>query len=94
MQLGKRALGVAFGITWGLFILILTWWLLIAGSPGEMVSKLSTIYLGYSYSWGGAVIGFIWGFIDGFVCGFIIAWVYNLVNKFLGKAKLNNQITA
>ena len=81
MKLQKTALGVAFGSIWGLYILLGTWWLLIRDAPGEIISKLSTFYIGYSYSWGGAIIGFIWGFVDGFVCGFIVAWIYNLVSK-------------
>jgi hypothetical protein len=81
MELRKRAFGIAVGLVWGLSVMLGTWWLLIRCDPGEFVSKLSTFYLGYSYSWGGAVIGFLWGFVDGFIGGFLIAWIYNLVNK-------------
>jgi len=87
MELRKRALGIAFGLVWGLGIMLLTWWMLIGGFKGEIISKLSTVYLGYSYSWSGAVIGFIWGFVDGFVCGFLVAWIYNMANNFFSKAK-------
>jgi hypothetical protein len=87
MELRKRALGVAVGLVWGLSVMVVTWWLLIRGTPGEFISKLSSIYLGYSYTWGGAVIGFLWGFIDGFIGGFLIAWIYNLVNKFISQKK-------
>lgn len=81
MMLRKRALGVALGVVWGLTIMLGTWWLLIFRYKGEMVSKLSQFYIGYSFTWGGAVIGFIWGFIFGFIGGFLIAWIYNLVNN-------------
>jgi len=81
MELRKRALGVAFGLVWGLAIMLGTWWLLIFGYKGELISRLGQFYIGYSFSWGGAVIGFIWGFVDGFIGGFLIAWIYNLVNK-------------
>jgi len=87
MELRKAALGIAGGLVWGLCILLVTWWLLIRGAPGEIVSKLSTFYLGYSYSWGGSIIGFLWGFIDGFIGGFLIAWIYNLVNNSIYKSK-------
>ncbi len=87
MELRKRALGIAVGLVWGLSILVVTWWLLIRGTPGEIVSKLSTVYLGYSYSWGGSIIGFLWGFVDGFIGGFLIAWIYNIVNKSISKPK-------
>ena len=87
MELRKRALGVAFGLVWGLSILLGTWWLLFLGSPGTTIGMLSKLYIGYSYSWGGAVIGFLWGFIDGFVCGFLVAWIYNIANKSFFKSK-------
>ncbi len=87
MELRKRALGIALGLVWGLAIMLATWFLLLRNAPGEIISKLSTFYFGYSYSWGGAVIGFLWGFVDGFITGFLIAWIYNLVNKSINKPK-------
>ena len=85
MELRKRALGIAIGLVWGLATLLGTWCLLLWDSPGEIMSNLGNFYIGYTYSWGGAVIGLIWGFAYGFVTGFIIAWVYNFVNKFISK---------
>lgn len=87
MQLRKRAFGFAMGLFWGLTILFLTWWLLIWGSPGEIVSKLASFFIGYSFSWGGGVIGFIWGFVYGFVGGVIFAWFYDFFYKMLYKEK-------
>jgi hypothetical protein len=87
MELRKRALGVAFGLLWGLSILIGTWWLLLFGSHGAILEMLSKFFIGYSYSWGGSVFGFLWGFILGFVCGFFVAWIYNIANKFFSKPK-------
>ena len=85
MVLRKRAFGLAIGIPCGLTILLATWWLLFREAPGEMISKLSTFFIGYSYSWGGAVIGFLWAFVFGFIAGVIIAWFYNLFSKMLYK---------
>jgi hypothetical protein len=81
MNLSKRALGLSLGLTWGLTVLITTWWLLIVGSSGFTISNLSRFYFGYSFSWFGGIIGSLWGFVDGFICGFIIAWLYNMFNK-------------
>ena len=85
MVLRKRAFGLAIGITWGLAIMFATWWLLYSGSPGAMISKLSSFFIGYSYSWGGAVIGFLWAFVYGFIAGIIVAWFYNLFSKMIYK---------
>ncbi len=87
MELRKRALGLSFGIVWGLVIMLGTWWLLLRGSKGGVVSKLSTYYIGYSYSWEGAIIGFIWGFVDGFIAGVLIAGFYNFFTRIIYKQK-------
>jgi hypothetical protein len=87
MELRKRALGLALGLVWGLAIMFGTWWLLLWDSPGDIVSKLSSFYIGYSYSWGGAIIGFIWGFVDGFIAGVLIAWFYGVFSKMIYKTK-------
>jgi len=81
MELRKRNLGFALGLVWGLAVMLGTWLLMYLGQPGTTISKLSAIYMGYTFSFVGGIIGFIWGFIDGFICGVLIAWFYNLGNK-------------
>ena len=81
MELRKRNLGFALGLTLGLAVLVATWWLVLAGKPGETLSRLSAFYIGYDVSFVGGIIGFFWGFVDGFICGVLIAWFYNLGNK-------------
>jgi len=85
MELRKRNLGFALGLTWGLAVLVATWWLLLMGSRGGTISLLGAFYFGYSFSFAGGIVGFIWGFIDGFICGVLIGWFYNLGNKIFGK---------
>jgi len=87
MELRKRALGISLGLVWGLTILITTWWLLIKDTPGEIISKLSVFYYGYSFSFVGSLIGFLWGFVDGFIAGVLIAWFYDIFHKILYKQK-------
>ena len=87
MELRKRALGISLGLVWGLAILFSTWWLLLVGAKGDVFTKISSFYIGYSFSWGGSFIGFLWSFIYGFIAGFLIAWIYNLVNKSISKPK-------
>jgi len=87
MELRKRALGMALGIVLGLATLLSTWCLLLWGSPGEIMSNLGNFYIGYTYSWGGAVIGLIWGFVYGFITGVFIAWLYDLFCKIFYKSK-------
>lgn len=87
MELRKRALGLSLGLLWGLTILLITWWFLFRGLPGETLGKLGHIYLGYSVSWGGSIIGFLWGFLDGFIAGVLIAWFYDMFYKKLYKTR-------
>jgi len=89
MELHKRVLGLAVGVVWGLSILLGTWWLLLRGAPGEMFSKLGSFYIGYSFSWDGAIIGFIWAFAEGFLAGFLLTWLYEKFSKMLYKSKTN-----
>lgn len=85
MELKKRAFGLAFGLFWGLAILLGTWWMIIVGAHGEIFSKISVFYYGYTVSWIGGIIGFVWSFIFGFIGGSIFAWFYNLFNKIIYK---------
>jgi len=75
-KLSVKALGLAFGIFWGVCIFLLG----ISGMFGfgeTFVALISRVYLWYDVSIVGAIIGAIWAFIDAFVCGVILAWLYN-----------------
>lgn len=85
MELRKRNLGFALGMTWGLGVMLGTWWLLMVGQPGTTINKLSAFYFGYTFSFVGGLVGLFWGFIDGFIAGVLIAWFYNLGFKMFGK---------
>lgn len=87
MTLRKRAFGLSIGVVMGLAFLFLTWFLLWRNSPGEIMSKLNSIFYGYSYSWIGGIVGFIWGLVVGFIIGVLIAWFYDLISKILYKEK-------
>jgi len=66
MELRKRAMGIAIGLLMGLAMMLGTWWLLIFDSPGGVISSAQGFFIGYTYSWGGGIIGFFWGFVWGF----------------------------
>jgi hypothetical protein len=81
MKLNTKALALSIGIIWGFAIFLLTVWFLIMGHPGNLLSKLGGVYLGYSVSWLGAFIGLIYGFIDGLICGALLGFLYNKFAK-------------
>ncbi|MBW2986284.1 bacteriophage holin [Candidatus Woesearchaeota archaeon] len=78
-KLNPKAFALAAGIIWGLACLIMG--LAAAKGYGTGFEKLfSTIYIGYSTTISGSIIGGIWGFVDAFIGGYIFVWLYN---KFL-----------
>ncbi len=50
---------------------LLAWWLIL----------FERIYIGYSYTPLGSVIGAAYGFVDFGIAGAIFAWLYNWINK-------------
>jgi hypothetical protein len=75
-----KALAVAIGVLWAIYVLFLGW-IAAFGWGRELVRVLSSLYIGYSPTFVGGIIGGIWAFVDGAIAGAIIAWVYNLVAK-------------
>ena len=78
MKLNVKAFALSTGVVLGIAVFAITFWFLIFGHQGATLIKLANIYLGYSVTWYGAFIGFIWGFIDGCIGGALIAYFYNL----------------
>ena len=77
-KLNVKALAVGIGVLWAIYVLFIGW-VAAFGWGKELVTVLSSLYIGYSASFVGGIIGGIWAFIDGAIAGAIIAWVYNKV---------------
>lgn len=81
MKLDVKAFGIACGIVWGaaMFIIgvadIFTTW------GDRWGSLMSSLYIGYSPTPLGSVIGGVWGFFDAGIGGAILAWLYNKIAK-------------
>lgn len=74
-------LAVVCGLIGGLGLFIMTAWLLLEGGPqvGSHLQLLSNYFVGYSVTWEGSVIGFLYGALTGGILGWIIGFVYNKV---------------
>jgi hypothetical protein len=85
IQAGIMAL--VFGLIGGLIIFIMTLWLLIKGGQtiGPHLSLLSQYFIGYSVTWYGSIIGFLWGAFVGALTGAMIGWIYNIVSGWRDK---------
>ena len=79
LKLNARAWGIAVGLLFGLGILLATVFLLIKGGPnvGPHLGLIGQYLPGYSVTWPGAFIGFVYLFVIGYAIGRIIGGVYN-----------------
>ena len=60
---------------------MLTWWLILIGNSEGPTTLFERIYVGYSFTPIGSIIGAAYGFVDWGIAGAIFAWLYNLVSK-------------
>lgn len=81
-KLDPKACGLAFGVLWGAGVLFMGILAFITTWAQPFVKVLSVMYVGYSVSIVGVLIGTVWGFIDAFLGGWVFAWLYN---KFLSR---------
>ena len=75
----------AFALTTGIFgaatMFFLSCWLILIGNAEGPVTLLERIYIGYSFTPMGSVIGALWGFVDFGIAGAIFAWLYNKIKN-------------
>ena len=60
---------------------MLTWWLILTGNAVGPTTMFERIYIGYSFTPLGSVIGAAYGFVDFGIAGAIFAWLYNCIDK-------------
>ena len=75
----------AFGLTAGIFgavtMFLLAWWLILTGNAEGPPTIFERIYIGYSFTPTGSIIGAVWGFVDWGIAGAVFAWLYNWIKK-------------
>ena len=76
-----RSTGLTTGIFGAAAMFFLAWWLMLTGNAEGPVTLFERIYIGYSFTPMGSIIGAIWGFVDWGIAGALFAWLYNLINK-------------
>jgi len=79
VRLQTRVMAVTFAWVGGCGLFVATAWLLLRGGPnvGQHLSLLGNYFPGYSVSWPGALLGFLYGAVAGALFGWTIAAVYN-----------------
>lgn len=71
------SLGIALGITKGLFVLFFVWAGYFWGYALPMIESISHVYYGVGPTFVGGFVGFLWGFLYGFIFGVIVALIYD-----------------
>lgn len=79
MKISVWGLGLAMGIVGAIAMFVMglfaDWW----HWGSQMVKIMASFYVGYTDSFGGAILGAIWGFVDWFIGGVLIAAFYNML---------------
>ena len=72
---------IVTGMVAGIALLVATLWLVIKGGPtvGQHLGLLQAYYPGYSVTWTGSLLGFVYGGLTGAILGWCVAWLYNLL---------------
>ena len=83
LRLNARAWGIAIGLLFGLGLFLATIVLVLKGGStvGPHLSLIGEYLPGYSVTWPGAFIGFIYLFVIGYGVGRIIGGVYNALAR-------------
>lgn len=79
--LNAKVFGLTLGLLSGLFIFVITNWLVLKGGRhmGAHLQLLSQYFIGYRVSFLGSLIGFAYGFAVGSLSGALIGWIYNKI---------------
>jgi hypothetical protein len=75
----EQGWGIAFGLLLALGLFFATSILVIKGGdhPGPHLSLLRVYFPGYSVTWFGSAVGFVYAFVAGYAIGRTIATLYN-----------------
>ena len=74
----RRALGIAAGVVLGGFLSAVTLISMLRGrQSAHALGLLSQFFWGYSVSWSGIFVGYLWGFALGFIAGWALALLRN-----------------
>ena len=76
-----RSVGLTAGIFGAASMFFLAWWLIFTGNAEGPITLFERIYIGYSFTPMGSIIGAAWGFVDFGIAGVLFACLYNLINK-------------
>jgi len=80
-KLDPKAFGLALGILLAASMVFMGLTAMACSWAQPFVDAVSMMYVGYSATIVGVLIGAAWGFVDAFVGGVLFAWLYNKLVK-------------
>jgi len=84
MRIDVKTFALTCALFWGVGLFAMTWWIIAFGGATGDMTFLGRVYLGYSITPVGSLIGLVWAFLDALIAGAIFAWLYNaLANRFV-----------
>lgn len=91
LTINFKVLGIVLGFLFGAIIFIATNWLILKGGEvgpegttvvGPHLNLLGQFFIGYSVTFVGSIIGFLYGFAVGTITGATLAALYNAITGF------------
>jgi hypothetical protein len=78
-RINARAWGIATGLVFGMGLLIATNVLILKGGPnvGAHLGLLRAYFPGYSVTFLGSLVGFVYAFVLGYMLGRLVGTVYD-----------------
>ena len=76
-KLDVKACGLALGILWGGGMAFMGLTAMVCSWAKPFVDVVAVMYVGYSATVLGSLVGAVWGFLDAFIGGALFAWIYN-----------------
>ena len=78
-RLRAGILAIVSGMLCGTLLMFATAWLVVRGGPnvGQHLELLRNYLPGYTVTWPGALLGFVYGAVLGGLAGWSTAWIYN-----------------
>jgi len=80
MKFSVKGLAIAFGVVWGVAMLVTGLTNLIWSSYGQQfLQTMASVYPGYhaTRSIAEVIVGTLYGAVDGLIGGAVFAWLYN-----------------
>lgn len=77
MKLNVKALGIAIGAVWFLGVILAGLLAAYMNLGKAFVDVIGSMYVGYTPTPTGSLVGGVWALVDGGITGVLIAFVYN-----------------